>query len=149
LNLMGIAGLLAGQRWIAAKGGVTAIYEHEMALARRLRDGLAAMDNVILYCADMSHDHLPVFAFNVAGMPAEQTGALLDVEHEVITRTGLHCAPMVHEGLGTADIDGTVRFSVGAFNTERDVDRAIAAVADIAEYARSRPGNGVVAVSAG
>ena len=140
LNTMGIAGLLAGQRWIRSRGGVDAIYREEMVHARRLRDGLAAIDGVILYCADMDHDHLPVFAFNVAGLPAEQAGQLLDVEHEVITRTGLHCAPRVHEGIGTADIDGTVRFSPGVFTTDAEVERAIAAVADIAAYARERNG---------
>ena len=139
LNLMGVAGLLAGQRWIAERGGVAAIYAHEMELARRLCDGLAAIDNVILYCADLSHDHLPVFSFNIEGLGAEQVGNMLDVEHDVITRTGLQCAPLVHEGIGTAEQHGTVRFSVGAFNTDEHVDRAIAAVADIAEYAKSAP----------
>jgi cysteine desulfurase/selenocysteine lyase len=139
LNTLGIAGLLAGQRWIAAHGGVQTICEEEMALARRLRDGLEAIDNVTLYCADMDHDHLPVIAFNIDGMPAEQAGNFLDVEHDVITRTGLHCAPLVHEGIGTADHGGTVRFSIGAFNTESDIERALDAVRDISEYARQHP----------
>lgn len=138
LNTMGIAGLLAAQRWIADRGGVGAIFEHEMVHARRLRDGLAAIDGVRLYCDDMDHDHLPVFVFNIDGLPADQTGALLDVEHDVITRTGLHCAPRVHEGIGTFEEDGTVRFSPGVFTTDSDVERAVDAVADIAEYARTR-----------
>ncbi len=138
LNTMGIAGLLAGQRWIASKGGVKALYEEEMIHATRLYEALEAIDNVTLYCADLSQNHLPVFVFNIDGLPADQAGQLLDVEHNIITRTGLHCAPLVHEGIGTAKIDGTVRFSVGAFTTADDIDRAIAAVTDIAEYARSR-----------
>ena len=138
LNTMGIAGLLAAQRWIEQRGGVAAIFEHEMAHARQLRDGLAAIDGVTLYCADMERDHLPVFVFNVDGLPADQAGALLDVEHDVITRTGLHCAPRVHEGIGTFEGDGTVRFSPGVFTTDEDVKRAVAAVADVAEYARQR-----------
>jgi len=138
LNTMGIAGLLAGQRWIAAKGGVKALYDEEMVHATRLWKALEAMDGVTTYCADMTHDHLPVFVFNIDGLPADQAGQLLDVEHNVITRTGLHCAPRVHEGIGTASIDGTVRFSVGAFTTDDDIDRAIAAVADIAEYGKTR-----------
>ena len=146
LNTLGIAGLLAGQRWIEAKGGVKALYDEEMVHATRLYEGLRAIDNVTTYCADMSRDHLPVFVFNIDGLPADQTGQLLDVEHNVITRTGLHCAPRVHEGIGTAEIDGTVRFSVGAFTTDEDVDRAIAAVADIAEYARARVAKKTVAV---
>jgi len=138
VNLMGVAGLLAAQRWIAGRGGVEAIFEHEMAHARRLRDGLACVEGVRLYCADMDHDHLPVFVFNIDGLPADQAGTFLDVEHDVITRTGLHCAPQVHEGIGTFEEHGTVRFSPGVFTTDADVERAIEAVADVADYGRVR-----------
>jgi selenocysteine lyase/cysteine desulfurase len=106
--------------------------------ATRLYEALREMDGITLYCADMQRDHLPVFVFNIDGLPADQVGQLLDVEHDIITRTGLHCAPQVHEGIGTAEMDGTVRFSVGAFTTDSDIDRAIEAVADIAAYARQR-----------
>ena len=140
LNTMGIAGLLAAQRWIEQRGGVAAIFEHEMRHARRLRDGIAEIEGVRLYCADMDRDHLPVLVFNVDGLNAELVGQLLDVEHDVITRTGLHCAPMVHEGLGTAEIDGTVRFAPGIFTTDEEIEHAIAAVADVAEYAKTRSG---------
>jgi cysteine desulfurase family protein len=138
VNTMGVAGLLAAQRWIADRGGVEKIYEHEMRHARRLHEGLEAIDGVQLYCADLDHDHLPVFVFNIEGLPADQTGAFLDVEHDVITRTGLHCAPQVHEGIGTFDTDGTVRFSPGAFTTDEEVERAIDAVIATAEIGRQR-----------
>jgi cysteine desulfurase family protein len=147
LNTMGIAGLLAGQRWIASKGGVNALYQEEMVHASRLAEALDAIDGVTLYCADMSRDHLPVFVFNIDGLPADQAGQLLDVEHNIITRTGLHCAPRVHEGIGTADIDGTVRFSVGAFTTAAEIDRAIDAVSDIAAYGRQRIAKTTVAMA--
>jgi len=148
LNTMGIAGLLAAQRWIAQRGGVAEIFAHEMRHARRLRDGLAEIEGVTLYCADVDRDHLPVLVFNVDGLNAELTGQLLDVEHDVITRTGLHCAPMVHEGIGTAEIDGTVRFAPGIFTTDEEIERALEAVADVAEYARTRNGAGTPAVLA-
>ncbi len=138
LNTMGISGLLAGQKWIAARGGVDAIYAHEMEHAKKLQKALADIDGVRLYCDDMDRDHLPVLVFNIDGLPAGQVGELLDVEHDIITRTGLHCAPRVHEGIGTAKMDGTVRFSPGVFTTDEDIDRAIAAVVDIAEYAQQR-----------
>jgi cysteine desulfurase family protein len=140
VNTMGVAGLLAAQRWIADRGGVEAIYEHEMRHARRLHAGLEAIDGVQLYCADLDHDHLPVFVFNVDGLPADQTGTFLDVEHDVIARTGLHCAPQVHEGIGTFDADGTVRFSPGVFATDEEIERAIDAVAATAEIGRQRIG---------
>lgn len=138
MNTMGIAGLLAGQEWIAAQGGVGPIYEHEMKLARALHAGLSEIDGVVLYCADLERDHLPVFVFNIEGADASLTGTILDVDHDVITRTGLHCAPLVHEGIGTAEIDGTVRFSVGPFNSESDVERAVAAVRDVAAFSRKQ-----------
>ncbi len=140
VNLMGVAGLLAAQQWIAARGGVEKIFEHEMRHARRLRDGLADNEGVTFYCADLDRDHLPVFVFNIDGLPADQAGTFLDVEHNVITRTGLHCAPRVHEGIGTFDADGTVRFSPGIFTTDEEIERAIAAVADIAAYGQDRIG---------
>jgi len=138
LNTLGIAGLLAGYRWIEKQGGPGRICAAEMAHARRLHDVLASIDNVTLYCDDLEHDHLPVFVFNIDGMPADQVGEFLDVEHNVITRTGLHCSPLVHEGIGTSVIDGAVRFSVGAFTTDQEVTRAGEAVADVAAFARRR-----------
>jgi selenocysteine lyase/cysteine desulfurase len=57
-------------------------------------------------------------------------GAFLDVDHDILTRTGLHCAPLIHEHYGTAP-RGTVRFSVGPFNTEEQIHKAVEAVATI------------------
>ncbi|MBR6904183.1 MAG: aminotransferase class V-fold PLP-dependent enzyme, partial [Bacteroidales bacterium] len=59
-------------------------------------------------------------------------GTMLDVDYDIACRTGLQCAPLVHEGLGTMKIDGTVRLSIGAFNTEADIDACINAVKEIA-----------------
>ena len=147
VNTMGISGLLAAQRWISGRGGVGSIYEHEMRHARRLRDGLAEIDGIRLYCADLDRDHLPVFVFNIDGLPADQAGTFLDVEHDIITRTGLHCAPQVHEGIGTFDEHGTVRFSPGVFTTDDEVERAIEAVAAVAEYGREKMAARRVAVT--
>ena len=63
---------------------------------------------------------------------AGDVGTLLDVEHGIATRTGLQCAPLVHEGIGTTDIKGTVRFSIGPFNTHEHIDQALHALNDIA-----------------
>ena len=57
---------------------------------------------------------------------------MLDVDYDIACRIGLHCAPKVHEGLGTINCHGSVRFSVGAFTTEQEIDTAIEAVKDIA-----------------
>jgi len=64
--------------------------------------------------------------------------AHVDVDHNIATRTGLHCAPLVHTQLGLVESHGGVRFSVGAFNTEADVEAAIHGVAEIARWAQER-----------
>jgi cysteine desulfurase family protein len=136
-NLPGIAGLNAGLRWILERG-VDSIHRHEMRLWSRLRDGLRAIDGVSLYCQDTETNRIGVLAFNVDGLPAADTGTLLDVDYGIACRTGLHCAPMVHEHLGTDRIHGAVRFGIGPFNTEAHVEAAIEAVRDIAAMRRNR-----------
>jgi len=131
LNLVGIAGLLKGQEFIAARGGPALIYKHEMELLRKLWEGIKDIDGVQVYAAESLDEHIPVLSMNVEGFEAMNTGTILDVDHDIATRTGLHCAPRVHEQLGTAEIHGTVRFSVGLFNKHEDIDAAIHGVQDI------------------
>jgi cysteine desulfurase / selenocysteine lyase len=138
-NLPGIAGLNAGVKWVQQRG-VAAIHQHELGLWRRLRDGLRAIAGVTLYCADEApgRQRISVLSFNVAGLEAGDVGTMLDVDHGIACRTGLHCAPMVHEHLGTDKLHGAVRFGVGPFNTEAEIDKAISAVGEIAELGRRR-----------
>lgn len=130
VNLLGVAGLNAGVRWVSERG-VESLREHGMRLWTRLRGGIAAVRGVTLHAADGGGERIPVLAFNIAGFEADETGPLFDVDHGVLCRTGLHCAPLVHEFLGTAK-SGAIRFSPGPFVTEADVDAAVAAVADVA-----------------
>ena len=138
-NLPGIAGLNAGVKWVQARG-VAAIHRHEMELWRQMRDGLRAIEGVTLYCADEvpGRERISVLSFNVAGVEAGDVGTMLDVDHGIACRTGLHCAPMVHEHLGTDKMHGSVRFGVGPFNTAEQVATAVAAVGEIAELGRRR-----------
>jgi selenocysteine lyase/cysteine desulfurase len=103
-----------------------------MKLARLLRDGLAAISGVTLYCQEDLADHIAVLPFNVDGRDAGDVGTMLDVDHNIACRTGLHCAPRVHEQLGTDKIRGSVRFGIGPFNTEEHIRLAIDAVREIA-----------------
>lgn len=134
-NLHGIAGLHAGVSWLVERG-VHTVHAHEMALTRRLCDGLRAIDGVTLYCQDDLADHIGVLAFTVEGLDPSDVGTMLDVDYNIATRTGLHCAPLVHEQLGTAARRGAVRFSVGPFNAEAHVETAIGAVREIATSRR-------------
>jgi cysteine desulfurase/selenocysteine lyase len=136
-NILGVAGLKAGLSWILDKG-VASISAQEMALTALLRDGLREIDGVVLYCQDDLTDHLSVLSFNIEGLEASDAGTILDVDHNIACRTGLHCAPLVHEQLGTAKIKGSVRFGIGPFNTEDHILTAIKAVAEVAAAAKIR-----------
>ena len=101
-------------------------------------EGLRQTESVKLYCCDNLENHLSTVLMNIEGMDPGDVGVMLDVDYNIATRTGLHCAPLVHRQLGTVDGHGGVRFSIGAFNTQDDVDVAIAAVTDISQWARQR-----------
>ncbi|MCJ7497796.1 MAG: aminotransferase class V-fold PLP-dependent enzyme [candidate division Zixibacteria bacterium] len=129
-NLPGIAGLNAGVKWLL-KQGMSNIHEREMQLLRMLRDGLQEIDGVTLYCQDNLANHIGILTFNVDGLEAQDTGTMLDVDYNIASRTGLHCAPLVHKQLGTDKIHGSVRFGIGPFNTVEDIESTIRAVGDI------------------
>jgi len=130
-NVLGIAGLKAGVTWVTQKG-LAAVHAEEMRLAALLLDGLRAIPRVRLYCLDGLDNHIAVLAFNIEGMDAADVGTMLDVDFGIACRTGLHCAPRVHEQLGTDKIHGAVRFGIGPFNTEEHIGKAIEAVGRIA-----------------
>ncbi|MHB8960110.1 MAG: aminotransferase class V-fold PLP-dependent enzyme [Candidatus Limnocylindrales bacterium] len=131
LNLLGVLGLGLGLDFVVGEG-VEAIHAREAALLTRLRDGLVSIDGVTVDRADGDlTDRVAVLACNVAGVHPQDVGAILDGDFDIAVRVGVHCAPLVHRDLGTID-RGAVRFSLGAFTTEADVDAAIAAMRAIA-----------------
>ena len=136
-NTLGIAGLQAGLKWIE-KQGLQSIHEREMRLTARLRDGLKDVDGVTLYVQDDLTDHISIFLFNVNGLEASDTATMLDVDHNIACRSGLHCAPLVHEQLGTDKVHGGVRFGIGPFNTDEHIETAIGAVRAIADFQRKK-----------
>ena len=123
----------AGLKWVQDKG-LDAIHEHEMKLARMLRDGLKDIPHVTLYCQEDLENHIAVLAFNVEGLDAADVGTMIDVDHNIACRTGLHCAPLVHEQLDTVKLHGSVRFSIGPFNTESHILAAIEAVRETVAF---------------
>ena len=136
-NMLGVASLWAGQDWLDQQG-VRNIHAREMKLATTLVEGVRRIEGVRLYCCESLANHLSTFTLNIDGMDAGDVGIMLDVDHNIATRTGLHCAPLVHTQLGTVGIHGGVRFSIGAFNTGEQVAAAIDAVAAIARWSAER-----------
>jgi cysteine desulfurase/selenocysteine lyase len=133
LNLLGVIGLSAGLDYLQDEG-MEHIHKREMALIRRLQEGLASLPGVTVYGPPPPKRKTPVLACNVKGMVAADVGAILDGDYGIAVRTGLHCAPLVHTDLGLID-HGTVRFSVGCFNTDEDINWALEAMVAISKIA--------------
>ncbi len=129
-NFLGIAGLGAGLKYVLAKG-VDEIREHEQELAARLLEGLAANPKVTIFGPPTAIDRIGVISFLVSRWVPSEVGAVLDQAFDIQVRTGLHCAPAAHKTLGTYP-RGTVRASLGCFNTSDDVDALLDAVTRIA-----------------
>lgn len=129
-NLAGIAGLSAGLDWIEQKGQEN-IYRHEMELLTMLQAGLEEIPGVTLWGTRNLQRRVATLSMTVENYDAADIGTILDVEYGIQTRTGLHCAPLIHEHHGTTP-RGTVRFSAGPFNTKQHIETAIRAVAEVA-----------------
>jgi cysteine desulfurase/selenocysteine lyase len=129
-NVLGIIGLHLAQEYLATKG-LGNIYNHEMELFKILQEAILEIEGVTVHGTTQLEHRLPVMSFSIKGQDAADTGTLLDADHDIATRTGLHCAPLIHEHMGTTP-RGTVRMSIGPSNTREDVDAAIEAVKEIA-----------------
>ncbi|HJB81345.1 MAG TPA: aminotransferase class V-fold PLP-dependent enzyme, partial [Candidatus Flavonifractor intestinigallinarum] len=121
-NLPGIAGLLAGLRYVAARTP-EAIGKREGGLIRRAAQGLARLPRVRAFQARNPACQSGVLSFQVEGMDCEAVGEALS-RRGIALRAGLHCAPLAHENAGTLEV-GTVRMSVSDFNTAAEVDRFV------------------------
>ena len=123
LNAVGLAGLAAGLAWVRAEDPDSlAAREAELAaeFAALCRDipGL----NILGHDPRSSLRHLAVVSLTVPGMDPEKIGTLLDVQWDIAVRTGLHCAPLIHQALGSDPL-GTVRFGFGPFNQKDQLPR--------------------------
>jgi len=129
-NLAGIAGLSAGLDWVLERG-IAAIHRHEMELLGILQIGLSEIPGVRLHGTRNLERRVPTLSFTVDNYDPSDIGTILDVDYGVQTRTGLHCAPLIHEHMGTTP-RGTVRMSVGPYTTREHVEIAVRAVGELA-----------------
>ena len=130
LNAIGIAGLGASLAALA-EFGVENVLAHERKLMKLFRDGLKELSDIEVYGPENTAESVGVLSLNVASRPCEEVGMELERDFDILTRTGLHCAPAAHRTIGTFG-RGTVRFSVSRFNTESDIHAALEALSKIA-----------------
>lgn len=129
LNMPGIAGLLAGIRFIK-KTGIENIRAHELRLMKKLIDGLKNIKNVILYGIQIPEKMASTLSFNLLNLDCSEVGFILDEVYDIYVRVGLHCAPLAHKTIGTYP-QGTVRISPGFFNTEGEINELLKAIEEI------------------
>ncbi len=129
-NLAGIVGLAAGLDWLEQRG-LENIYRHEMELLALLQDGLAEIEGVTIRGTRNLKRRVATLSITIENYDPTDVGTILDVDYGIQTRTGLQCAPLIHQHMGTTP-RGTVRFSVGPFNTREHIQAAIRAVAEVA-----------------
>ncbi|MGZ6530043.1 MAG: aminotransferase class V-fold PLP-dependent enzyme [Tumebacillaceae bacterium] len=129
-NMVGIAGLLAGVTFLE-ETGLETIRAHEEALTERLHRGLLEVPGVTVYGPPLGEARSPLVSFSVEGFESHEVGFILDRNYGICVRSGLHCAPLAHETIGTTE-QGVVRASIGYFNSEQDIDALIEAVKEIA-----------------
>lgn len=129
LNGHGIAGLSAALDFIA-EVGVDAIHDRETALMRRFYEGVKDVTGITVY-GDFSRRRMAIVTLNIGDYESGAVSDALSEEYGIATRPGAHCAPRMHQALGTEQ-QGAVRFSFSWFNTEQEIDAAIQAVRELA-----------------
>ena len=130
-NLPGIYGLAASMEFLQEQGLET-LHAHEMALCQRFLDGVARIPGAVVCGPQTLENRVGVISLDFPGQDNAEVAYRLEVDHGILTRCGLHCAPSAHKSLNTFP-RGTVRFSLGFASTEEDVDTALAAIAAVCE----------------
>jgi cysteine desulfurase family protein len=126
MNAPAIAGVLEGIKFINNEG-LNTIKEHEDFLTKKFIDGLCNVPSINIYGHKDTYNRTSTISINSTKIDNSELGFYLDSNFGITTRTGLHCAPLAHQSIGTYP-NGTIRFSFGYFNDEKDVDYALSSL---------------------
>jgi selenocysteine lyase/cysteine desulfurase len=129
LNTHGIAGLAAAVSFIE-KTGIETIRQKEMALTAQFVDGIRAIDGIRIYGNPDLTQRVGIVSLNLGDQDSASVGDWLWEDYGICVRAGAHCAPRMHEALGTVQ-QGAVRFSFSYYNTEEEVETAIRALKEL------------------
>lgn len=131
LNGHGIAGLHAALGYLE-ETGIDVIRKREQALMRKFYEGVKDIPGVTVYGDFESEDRCAIVTLNIGEYDSGEVSDALLTDYDISTRSGGHCAPLMHEALGTVE-QGAVRFSFSHYNTEEEVETAIRAVRELAQ----------------
>ena len=105
--------------------------------AEYLREKLSETYGVKIFQApenDMDKDKFSsIVSFAIEGYKADDVGVILDEDFDIAVRTGYHCAPIVHDIIGSIEYGGTVRVSIGKYTTYEELDRLVEAVGELSD----------------
>lgn len=141
LNVPGIAGLAAGIAYLKT-GGIAAIEARGRQLTARLLAGLNRIHGLRVLGPPTAEQRVPLVSITLEGYDPQEVALVLDAAHRIQVRAGLHCAPLMHQALGTLAQGGTVRLSLGALTTDAEVDVAIEALTELAASHSGAAGRG-------
>lgn len=131
LNGHGIAGLNAALEYLNEEG-IDQIRAREQELMWRFYQGVKEIPGVKIYGDFGTKERCPIVALNIGDYDSSEVSDALLMDYEISTRPGAHCAPLMHEALGTVE-QGAVRFSFSHYNTEEEVDTAIRAIGELSK----------------
>lgn len=131
LNGHGIAGLHAAMSYLE-ETGVDHIRAREQELMWRFYKGVKDIPEITIYGDFSTKERCAIVTLNIGEYDSSEVSDALLTEYSISTRPGGHCAPLMHEALGTVE-QGAVRFSFSHYNTEEEVDTAIEAVRELAK----------------
>jgi selenocysteine lyase/cysteine desulfurase len=135
INSHGIHGLQKGVMFIN-RTGVDKVHAKVSRLSKLFYDGVAGISALRIYGDHSAEERLPVVALNIDGIASSELSHRLWEGYGIATRPGIHCAPLLHERLGTSK-SGMVRFSFSFFNTEDEIAAGVMAVREIATGTQS------------
>ena len=128
-NVVGIAGLKAGTEYVV-ENNVGIIFHKLQSETNWLINELRGIDKVTLYSIGGDHQG-PIVSFYINGLLPSDVGYILQNSYDITVRTGLHCAPLIHQQFGTSEY-GTVRVSLSHFTTHEELEAFVNAIREIA-----------------
>lgn len=131
LNGHGIAGLGAAISYLE-KEGIDSIREKELQHMWKFYHGVKDIPGIKVYGDFETEKRCPIVTLNIGDYDSSEVSDELLMTYGISTRPGAHCAPLMHEALGTVD-QGAVRFSFSHYNTEEEIETAIRAIKELAE----------------
>jgi cysteine desulfurase / selenocysteine lyase len=133
-NVAGLAGLAASVEFLHGET-IEEIETHHRRLTVRLLEGLDDIEGVTIHGPRLAGERTSVASFTVSGYEPQELAAILEASHGIQCRAGLHCAPRMHDALGTTAGGGTLRISPGFATSVGEIDTVVTSLQEVASVA--------------